>query len=212
MLTLTDLLPHPAVFPESPTSERIKAQPIYDALRELADNINRFEDALTLFNSLLQMKSQSGNDHAREMQAVRWLQICADSGALTIWNFEKAMQALAFASNDEGYRALIKHRYRKEGFAVFKTSFPGFIALRYAAAHATEHSLDPERHAVTDTVLPGIVVEAGATVMAAGMSGRKIWRTVDRAMVEYELSVETLIRLKQIAKLLSQSLDANAPA
>jgi hypothetical protein len=206
---MLDLLPLNLVFPND-SAGRDKAQPIFDALHVLSQALTRFKATLALYDHVKSLIANLDKpiNYVLEEEVLysQWKGIAGDQGAITIWDFEKGLEAFQRATSLEAFRSVVRHDRRQAARTQFDASFPNFRALRYSAAHSAERSLYADKHGATGDV-EGVIVEPGVTgMLISGFKGDKVFTTVDKRAVSYELSQQTLDRLWLIARMAASAI------
>ena len=146
-----------------PEGERKIAQIVQSNLADLAQRAQHFWSALQLLSECqtnAAVSAAQGN-LAQHSKFQTWTLTAARDGAMSVYHFGRTLEGIDKSlPSCPSLRALIDERLLKEPRSKFLRSFPYFIPLRHAVAHAGERTSTPKelkKHAAGG----GRVIELG---------------------------------------------------
>jgi hypothetical protein len=163
-----------------------------------ADN---FVDDLKLFDFC---EGQPNADASAALTLVKWRMVAARDGSMNIFHFYRAMKSaeknLAKCPSLSGQ---VDRKKMKEANKMFSTHFPRFEEIRNSVGHAADNLLHPdknEKHNIRGGARDGHIWVGEVTRSATGLFGRTFTTTYEGALVSYEVSPDTLIKLLAVKR------------
>ena len=165
-------------------------------LHELASYVGDFDAAIQLFGETRPVAKESPKHR-------RWMFIAARDGAVTLFNFDKALQTLGqLLRSCPALWAHAPPKPFKDARKIFDTAFPTVGDSRHAVAHAAEFVHKHGDHAVKGDVDVGkhIRVESPGSVgvslyVSGSLFDDQFTSTVDGKLVSYHINAASLASL-----------------
>lgn len=191
------------------------AKAIEFSLMILDDQVRKFEAGLDLFDfcfgreaaikSKLPGKSAAEREgleaHLRQTQS--WYSVAARDAGMTLFHFAKALEgSKACARKSPTINGQLDWDQLRQATRKFQITFPKYEALRHAIAHAGEMASPPkelESNMIKGSVdRLGIKADDKASLLISAFDRREYVTTIDGVLVGYELSLASLVALKEV--------------
>jgi hypothetical protein len=134
-----------------------------------------------------------------------WRFIAARDGAMALYHFGKSIEALKRNLHEcPTLERIVQRDDLRAATNLHRKHFPRFEAIRHAVGHEGQLTEDPaafEENSFTGAYsLPGLTISEGApnTVLNGALSGRTYAVTIDRKILSYDVSSETLNNLNEV--------------
>jgi hypothetical protein len=187
-----------------PENEREAAAHISIAAFQLAIFANQFRAALHLFDFTTDCEAQTLAFRNPQWRFEEWRLTAARDGAMAIYHFGKAMEAIMACLNEcPTILALVRRDDLRKARKLLRKHFPRFESVRHAIAHAGELMERPgtyARHTVTGASIKmdGFVFHGANFGFRDHLVGRKFMNTYEGQLQECEISQDTLDALSAI--------------
>ena len=134
-----------------------------------------------------------------------WQSMAARDGAMTIYHFGCAIDGIKNSlPTSPALNGKVDRRKLKDGSNIYRTSFPGYLALRHVVAHVADFSQTLEKktsHSVKGPFRKGLFRSDdpnGVTWLGGNMNGCTYAVTYEGEAFTYDLSRETVAKLRSI--------------
>ncbi|PDT76991.1 hypothetical protein [Bradyrhizobium sp. C9] len=203
-----------------PEHERRAGNDVQQTLRALSSYASDFGAAVRLFD-------ESFNEYARATitnttsDGLARMHIAARDGAVTIWNFAKALESTARPIFTEcpTLAQYVDRKQLKAANKLLRQLFPDFAEIRHSVGHAQELREEATKHQVDGTVgemFPTLHAHPLATVQTKilirnSLHGRTFRNTFEGRLRTYEVSSDSVAGLNRI-KDAAYAAFANCPS
>ena len=179
-----------------PERERHATFSLVRLLHNLDEYTQQFHAALNLFDFALSQVLNPEQRHVRQ-----WLFIACRDGAMTIFHFGQTLKYVKAALGScRTVNSLVDSQSLRLVSKKFDARFPDIESLRNAGAHASE--LWKNITSLTRNALAGRLNEPFITatevedvIIQGNLSNRQFSMTIEKQLVSYEISTETLFNL-----------------
>ncbi len=199
-----------------PTIDRsgipVQEMPSFLHIQTLLAELGLYERRLLLAVYLYEYSSQAAHeitDFATLEWALwttgGWQSIAARDGAMTIYHFGCAIEGIKNGlPTSPTLNGRVDRRKLKDGSNIYRTSFPGYLALRHVVAHVADFAQTLEKktsHSVKGPFGKGLFRSDdpnGVTWLGGNMNGCTYAVTYEGEAFTYDLSRETVAKLRSI--------------
>jgi hypothetical protein len=206
-----------------PENEHDMARHIQGQLSDLESYIQKFKAAIDLFDYCdlklneydVEHRKRKAENHTagREWRKatrhlwenyLNWKHLATRDGAMTIFHFAKTLiAAKAIFGKAPTLKSKINLDASKKSGRLFNTYFPDFETIRHTIAHTAElkESLEKRDNSAINSGFQqgGLTIAEGTNTLVSGViGGRTFSSSIDGKMVSYDLSNETLAKLKEV--------------
>jgi phage gpG-like protein len=199
----------PTLFSDAlPADEREHAKYVSNNLRTLDSEVENLHSAVALYQWASQAAMEQTDTSSRFM-ILRWSTIGARTGAIAIYAFYQARQALNKALGGcPSLTAKINRKMLGQAWKAFDNGFPDFAGVRHVAAHGSELYNTPEEraaHSITGGYVEGAISIApgsGATVVFQDVMNNGVYTSTYRGkVVKYRPDIQTVEILKKVSQM-----------
>lgn len=206
------LIPPFIFFLQLPEKEQPVAASIVENLRALASYERAFQNDLALFDFAYDQKNS--DDYDASAKALAWMFIAGRDGAMMLYHVGMTLRAFGgLLARAPTLAKLVDTHAVEASKHAFEGHFKDFYAVRQGVAHLADHSVTPDRrekHAIKKSSKHVIMLaprlEDGSIAEVEGpgfyarnnFSGRTFWGTVENESVQYDLSQDSLEKLREV--------------
>lgn len=191
-------------FKSIPKEELDHVAVVVRSLSDLKGYVQNFADALALYEFSQQNQGR---------QLTGWMGIAGRDAALTVFHFGNTMQGIGRAFKDcPTFRAAIEHSRLREARRMFEKSFPDYIAIRNAVAHAGELHTSVEKseaNMARAAEFRGLYIGQNARIIIQGFINDSFLQNINGRLVALELSEASLEALAAAADLFTSGFPAD---
>lgn len=127
-----------------------------------------------------------------------WVWIAVRFGGLSLRNYGQAMSvASRLFGRIPAWAGKVDGQGTKKATNEFNAQFPGIDKVRHSIAHPEFYS-NPDKDTAAAGTIPGFANFGGGASMQSSLNGRTFVATFEGQFVQYDLSVENLILLRDL--------------
>lgn len=195
-----------------PEAEQSSAWLIHDAVVHIDRNVREFHDALALVEFTEQERTKPSLSAEQSMRlGMGWPLLAARDAAMTIYHIHVAVTGIwETRYGCPTFWGMADESALRKAGKVLSSQFPNLLKLRDCIAHVNDRTRTLKKHA--DHAFSGIIDQPGfnslgSQLTAFFLSGRRLVVTWNGEELAYDLTNESLDRLKEVRDLARKALE-----